>query len=64
MAEVFGGDFSKDGKLRIGRGIWSRGFPETGLSGVGWWGMNYFLGGAVWLAIYVSWGVWKIMQFG
>ncbi|WP_377474087.1 MAG: hypothetical protein P2A85_17080 [Microcoleus anatoxicus] len=44
MAEVFGGDFSKDGKLGIGRGIWSRGFPETGLSGVGW-GMSTSLGG-------------------
>ena len=46
MTKVFGGDFSKDGELGIGRGIWSRGFPETGLSGLGW-RMSTSLGGCI-----------------
>ena len=57
MAEVFGGDFSKDGELGIERRISSRGFPETGLSGVGW-RMSTSLGGCMACYICIV-GIWE-----
>jgi hypothetical protein len=61
MAEVFGGDFSKDGEFGIGRRISSRGFPETGLSGVGW-GTSTSLGGCMVCYIFIvgSWGNYAV----
>ena len=63
MVKVFGGDFSKDGELGIGRGIWSRGFPETGLSGARVT-HEYLVGGLYGLLYMYRDELRKIMQFG